>query len=694
MVMGTASYMSPEQASGKPVDKRADIWAFGVLLIELLTGKKLFTGETTSHVLAAVLTQEPDLTAVPSSLRPVIEGCLRKDPRARWHDITDVRMLLELRREDPVQSAAAGRAWIPWVVAAVAIIAAIASVFLRPPPAAADRPFAQVAVEVGAQVAQPALSPDGSRIVFVSGGRLATRRLDQTEITALPGTEGASFPFFSPNGEWVAFYAAGKLKKIAVAGGVTQSIGDVTSPRGGSWGADDVIITSRETLDGLWQFPANGGEPKRLTSPSGDPEGMTAHRWPQILPDKKGVLFSATSGLRGSLRVLLPDGTIKSLLSNAPYGRYSTTGHVIYYQSGSLLAARLDLERLEVTGPAIPLVQGVAFTPNVANADFDLSPAGTLVYVKGPASTASVVSWVDTSGTATPLLAKPRQYSYVAVAPDGKRVATIFLEDGRSDLWVYDPARDLLTKLNSGGRAIWPVWTPQGDFVLTGDGPSIRWSPSDGGAGGEAGPKAEIGVFNLGSFSKAGDRFTYSASAEGGRSWIVSVERILEGLKFGKPEALLDGGIVPALSPDGRFVAYGSRESGRAEIYVRPLLTTQNGIHVAASGRQQISSEGGSYPQWSSSGQELFYQGSDRRIWVASYTVAGDQLMPEKARHWSEVQISDLGSTPSFSLAPDGKRVAAIVDLDSAPGPETRIHVLFNFPDELRRREASAMPSR
>ncbi|HET9359386.1 MAG TPA: hypothetical protein VFO58_06535, partial [Vicinamibacterales bacterium] len=385
--------------------------------------------------------------------------------------------------------------------------------------------------------------------------------------------------------------------------------------------------------------------------------------------------------------------TVKSLLSNAPYGRYSTTGHLIYYQSGSLFAARFDLDRLEITGPAIPLVQGVAFTPNVANAEFDLSPDGTLVYVKGPASTDRVISWVETSGTVTPLLAKPREYAYVAVSPDGKRVAAIFQEDGRSDLWVYDPARDLLTKLNSGDRAIWPVWTPQGDFILTGNGPLIRWSRSDGGAGGEAGPKAESGVFNLGSFSKAGDRFAYSASAEGGRSWVVSVERTPEGLKFGEPEALLDG-LVPALSPDGRFVAYGSRESGRAEIYVRPLLTTPNGIHVAASGRQQISSEGGSYPQWSSSGHELFYQGSDRRIWVATYTVAGDQLLPKKARHWSDVQISDLGSIPSFSLAPDGKRVAAILDRDQAPTPETRIHVLFNLPDELRRREASATPSR
>jgi serine/threonine-protein kinase len=388
---------------------------------------------------------------------------------------------------------------------------------------------------------------------------------------------------------------------------------------------------------------------------------------------------------------LLPDGTIKSLLSNAPYGRYSTTGHVIYYQSGSLFASRVDLNRLEVTGPAIPLVQGVAFTPNVANADFDLSPAGTLIYVKGSSSTGRVISWVDASGAVTPLLAKPREYAYVAVSPEGRRVAAIFLEDGRSDLWVYDPARDLLTKLNSGGRAIWPVWTPQGDFILTGDGPSIRWSRSDGGAGGEAGPRAET-VFNLGSFSKAGDWFTYSSTADR-HAWIVSVERTLEGLTFGKPEVLLDG-LVPALSPDGRFVAYGSRESGRAEIYVRPLLDTANRVRVAASGRQQISSEGGSYPQWSSSGHELFYQGSDRRIWVASYTVAGDQLVPSKARHWSEVPISDLGTTPSFSLAPDGKRVAAILDLDRAPQPETHIQVLFNLPDELRRREGSAIPSR
>ena len=189
MVMGTAAYMSPEQASGKPVDKRADIWAFGVLLFELLTGRKLFTGETTSHVLAAVLFKEPDLTAVPAGLRPVIEGCLRKYPRSRWHDITDVRMLLELRGEDPPKPAPQRRSWTPWAVAALAIIAIISWALFRQPPAVADHPFSQVDVDVSDDVAQPALSPDGSRIVFVSKGKLSMRRLDRTEITSLAGTE-------------------------------------------------------------------------------------------------------------------------------------------------------------------------------------------------------------------------------------------------------------------------------------------------------------------------------------------------------------------------------------------------------------------------------------------------------------------------------------------------------------------------
>jgi protein kinase-like protein/WD40 repeat protein len=683
--------MAPEQAKGRPVDKRADIWAFGVVLYEMLTGKRLFAGETMTEILAAVIERQPPLGQAPAQVRTLLRRCLEKDPSKRLRDIGDAMPLVEREVESNQASHTGGSASkLPWAIACAFAIGMAVLLwspwrYSRTP---AVRPFFQVDLDAGPdEVSQPIVSPDGSLIVAVSKGQLVTRRLDQTKITPLGGTEGASFPFFSPDGRWVAFFADGKLKKIALDGGAPQTICDALAARGGSWGEDNNIIGSFSILGGLKRVAAGGGEPQPLTDTKEDPEGMTAHRWPQILPGGKGVVFAATAGLRGSLRVLTPAGQMKSLVPGSSYGRYLPSGHLIYYQAGALFAAPIDLDSLALTGPAVALADSVAYTPNVAHADFDLSPSGALVYVRGQGVTGQVVSWMDSAGVISPLLPK-REYSYPRFSPDGKKLAVVVSQNGQSNLWVYDFKRDTFSKLTPDS-VIYPVWTPDSEFLAFG-GPSLGWTRADGSARGQTDIIAKTGVVNPWSFSNDGKYLAYGDSASGG-SLMVPVERTPEGVRLGKPESLLQNGLNPAISPDGRFVAYNSTQSGRAEIYVTTFLSPAAAANASKARTWSISNEGGAFPVWSQAGKELFYLGPDRRIHVASYSITGDSFVPEKARVWSAKQLVAFGNVPTFSMAPDGKRAAVLLEAGGeTPKPETHLRVLLNVGDELGRRTALA----
>jgi Tol biopolymer transport system component len=719
MLLGTAAYMSPEQARGKPVDKRADIWAFGVVLYEMLTGQQPFQGEDVAETLAAVISKEPSWERVPVKAQRLLKRCLEKDPRKRLRDITGVELLLE---EAPVGGGlvrlGGGRArLLPWIVAGAlaVIVVALAIIHFRETPA--PQPLMRFSADLGPEAVEgvnmtAAISPDGGRLAFVARGpggkqQLATRLLNQAKATLLPGTENAADPFFSPDAQWIGFFADGKMKKISVQGGAALTLCNAPGPRGASWGEDGSIVVtlSPQPGSGLSRVPAEGGTPQALTKPR--EKGEAVHRWPQILPGGQAVLFTGNPVPAGyddaNLEVLsLKTGQWKVVQRGGYFGRYLATsngaGHLVYIHQGTLFAVGFDLDRLEARGTPTPLLEDVAADATGGGGQFDVARNGTLVYLSGKSSTASwPVAWMDSAGKTQPLLAAPGQYYFPRFSPDGKRLALAVGPFAVGDIQVYDWQRDTMTRLTFTQRNLAPVWTPDGKHIAFlwdyPGGNSIRWIRADG--AGEAqtllDSKSEMQPY---SFSPDGQRLTFSEqAADTGRPHIWTLPLDVsdpDRPKPGKPELFLrtpSGETTPAFSPDGRWIAYASFESGRGEVYVRPFA----GGASSGSGKWQISNGGGSRPIWSRDGRELFYyQPRDNLILVASYTAKADSFAADKPRLWSSTQILNPGPGIQWStdLAPDGKRFAVFPKPEAASEQKGPVNVtmLLNFFDELRRR--------
>jgi Tol biopolymer transport system component/DNA-binding winged helix-turn-helix (wHTH) protein len=585
--------------------------------------------------------------------------------------------------------ASSRRQILPWsVVGILAVVTVVA--LLRPwrtPPNVPDRPFSQLDLDIGPdEFSFPAISPDGARIVFVSKQGLAIRRLDQSKTTLLAGTEGAAYPFFSPNGRWVAFFQAHKLQKIAVEGDVPIALCDAQSAGGGSWGDDDNIVAVVHDPIGLSRVPAAGGMPQSLAASKAAYSAGLMYLWPQVLPGSKAILFAATNANgQGSLLIFTPnDGKTRTVVENSTYGRYLASGYLIYYQRGTLFAAPMDARRLELTGAAVPLVDGVAKFEQ-GRADFDLSSSGTLVYQRGTERSNAVLSWLYSSGRITPVLSEPGEYSTPRLSPDGTRLALSVLREGKQNLWIYDLGRETFTRLTSEqGPDSYPTWTADGEFVIFQSGNVLAWTRADGSGNVER----LAGISNAGpwSFSADGKWLAFWPLQPGSDLWAAPVERKPGVLRLGQPQPLLQQAGsqgAPAISPDDRWVAYTSDESGRFETYVMPFSQGK-----AAGGKWQISNGGGWAPRWSGNGRELFYQSrNDQRVQVVSYTVKGDSFIPEKPRQWSEARGSAQFFT-GYDVAPDGKRVLMLSAAETVK-PETHLRVLLNVDSELRRRAPS-----
>jgi serine/threonine-protein kinase len=705
VILGTPAYMAPEQARGQSVDKRADIWAFAVVLYEMLVGRRLFKGDTVSDTLAAVLKTEPDWERVPPQARRLIQRCLEKDPRRRLRDIGDAMPLLE-----DAPATTPRRSVAPWALAAglLALAAAVLGAGWWRTTRLVEHPLTRLSVDLGPEAMTGlnltvAISPDGRRLVFPARApngkqQLATRLLDQAQTSLLPGTEDGRDAFFSPDSQWVGFFADGELQKISVQGGAPVTLCDASFDYGASWGEDGTIVAALNQQSGLSRAPAAGGRPQPLTRLA---KGEVTHRWPQFLPGGRTVLFTASPSVyemaNASVEAMsLQSGATKTLVAGY-FGRYlpanRSRGFLVYIHQGVLLGLAFDPIRLELQGTPVPLLEDVTASPVQGGGQFDFSAApsghGTLVYLagKGPAQTWPVV-WLDASGKMQALVATPGSYGLPRFSPDGRRLALSMNSSNGTDIYVWDLGRETMTRLTSTGYAAVPVWAADGNhmaFQSYASGLGIGWMRSDGSGEPQQILTAQNSIVPW-SISPDGRRLAYReiTSETGYDIWTVTLDTSdPDHPKPGKPVLFLrtpSDELTPMFSPDGRWIAYRSNESGTNEIYVRPFPAERGG-------KWQISNGGGLYVIWSNNGRELFYETTDNRIMVVDYTVNGDSFVPGKPRLWSEKRIFYAGNA-NLALHPDGKRFAVFPMPEAAEPERGTVHVNFlqNFFDELKRR--------
>ena len=708
VLLGTAAYMSPEQAKGKSADRRADVWAFGVVLYEMLAGSRAFDGEDVSETLAFVLTKEPDWSALPGALPPrvgsMLRRCLTKDPKRRLQAIGEARIAIEEPGEDAPTTE---RSVWPVLTGVLGLALGLAIWAVWPRSAPSPAPPMRLSVELGADAplfSNPweegqgvLLSPDGTLLVFValpSPGalpQLYVRRLEALEASLLLDTEGARNPFLSPDGQWIAFFAEEKLKKVAVNGGGAVNLADVSvvGYHGGTWAADGTIVFAQDQGGGvrLMRVSSAGGTPEALTIPDQDGGNQS---WPQALPGGKGVLYTSATGTSDEATIVfqpLPSGPRKTLVQGGYHGRYLPSGHLVYIREGALFAVAFDLDRLEVIGKPARAVASVLSTRTTRGAQFASSDRGVLAYVPSLAAE-STLQWVDRSGNRKSLRDIPGIYNFPKFSPDGRVLAMDIVEGSERDLWAYEWEGDRLTRLTFDPS--WdsrPVWTPDGRRIVfastRGDKKTrnLYWQRADGTGEAERLTESENAQWP-GSWDRSGKLLAFS-ELNGTRPdvMILPLEGSEEqGWKPGKPRTFFESSYVdnnPEFSPDGRWLAYMSNKTGRFEIYVRPF--------PGPGGMWQISTESGRLPVWSRVRRELFYYANDQRIMVVPYTVDGDEFRAAKPRRWSDDQFAAPPDTFLFDVHPDGERFAVVTSLlSSSEARRDRVVFILNFFDYLR----------
>ncbi len=685
IILGTAAYMSPEQAKGKPVDQRGDVWAFGVVLFEMLTGKQLYSGETVSETLASVIKDNPTWEGLPSDtpapVRKLLQRCLERDPRQRLQAVGEARILIDrvltgvpedetpsVIAQLPVQSGWAKLAWAAGALV-VALVASVATWNLKPTPERPLQKFELPAADVlgGDTLMNPlALSPDGRKVAYVSGGHLWLRELDQLEPRQVPGSENAEIPFWSPDSASVGFAASGKLWKYPVGGTESTAIcdvqGNLVGGAGGSWTPDRRIIFARGGT-GLLEVSARGGDLRALLEL--DPETEGDLHQPHALPDGRGVLYIVhRKGGRPDTLALLTGKDKRVLLrvEGQTLGEpaYSPTGHIVYWRNptnAGVWALPFSLSKLEVTGePFLVAPNGV---------DPSLSAEGTLAYVQGSGTRLTQLAWVDRSGQGQGLIGKTQpQDPFPALSPDGRRVAIEVHGDEGEDIWIHDAVRGTMTRLTfDPAREKRPAWSPTGDRIVyhigAGNNATLAIKPADG-----TGQAQTLVEGMAPSFTPDGKGVVYTGFAEDNSLdlWYLP----LEGEK--EPRLIVSGPDDQEgarVSPDGRYVAYVSWESGDTEVYLKPFPSGE--------GKWQVSVNGGNWPDWSRRGDKLYYVEENDLMEVDVSTRPSLTLgTPQRlfTRQGSGVPLP-FGWPDGFDVAPDGDRFVLLqgADHDSNAGP-------------------------
>jgi Tol biopolymer transport system component len=721
-ILGTAAYMSPEQARGKALDKRTDIFSFGCVLFECLSGKPAFAGESVSDILASILRSEPDWNALPpqtpASVRKLLRRCLEKDRRRRLHDIADARIEIEdagsaheapttttavalpRRRARPLLWALAG------AVLGVAAVYSAGRLFGRPPlrtspPVHAALPLPErTTLDVAGRPAVAA-SPDGTTVAFraVEQGiaRLYRRRLDGSAAEPIAGTEGGSGPFFSPDGQWIGFVAGFDLKKIPVAGGSPVTVTKVPPvTMGGAWGIDGKILVPLTPNSCLYAVPETGGSLVPFTSL--DPARREhAHLWPQILPDGRGILMTTVLGqdfqdyASAQIVVLDPKSRRRTVvLEGSLFARYAA-GQLVFVRAGSVFRATFDLSRLAVTGAATPVGEHIAIDSSDGAASFDITRDGTLVFAEGPPAVPPETAVVrfDRKGGETTLPLPPGRYESPRLSPDGKTLVLDKCDALMCKLYLYDLGRNVLSPLTSEpGGFFCPVWAPDGrrlaySRLLVG-GPALWVKNADGSGQPEkltTAPTDERKVAEFAaSWSPDGSTLAYSTVLPTGMDfpmktgqalrdiWLLPLDGKRTGHAwFSTPEAEF----AAAFSPDGRWIAYVSEGSGRREVYVRPF--------PGPGGVVQVSTNGGNEPVWTRAGRELLYrQGHD---FFAVAIGPGSPLTVGTPQVLFSANVTPGGGEEKpfeYAASPDGNDIYASRIVPAAE-PDRRLAIVTNW---------------
>lgn len=665
LILGTVAYMSPEQARGQAVDRRSDLWSFGVVLHEMLTGTRLFEGATTSDTLAAVLRAKPDWTGLPAetpvTLRRLLRRCLEKDRKRRLDSAAVARLEIDdaLMAPGPEESFAPAATSGPsrgsrlaWVVAAVALLGmvALALMLVRQLRDAAPT----VPIETRTEIATPggsdfmslALSPDGRHMVFAAAGtgphRLWLRALGDMTAHPLAGTEGAEHPFWSPDNRSIAYFAAGQLMRIDLGGGAPRVLAPAQGGgRGGTWNEDGVLLFAPTAGGPLFRVGADGGTAVRVTTL----ERQASHRWPVFLPDGQHFVFYAQGGPdTGGLHLATLDGGPPTRLTAAdaagtylPPAAGRDSGWLLWTRGATLQAQRLDLTRVALTGDTVTLTDAVAYDPNIFRSAVTASATGVVAYRTGIASRRQL-NWVDQTGKVLATQGNPDESNLrdPRIAPDGRRVAVQRTVQGNTDLWLLDGARASRLTFDAGVDRFL-VWSPDSRrLVFDSNRTGVRdlYQKEASGTGEETLLVTSSQTKTATDWSADG-RFLLFTSFDpqtAGNLWAQEMDPSSGAVRAGSAPGMVLGTTFDErwgqFSPDRRWVAYQSNESGRAEIYVRPWVPPTGEAASTSGGHWQVSTEGGVTPVWRSDGQVLYFIGANGVMMMAPLNARGDALDP------------------------------------------------------------------
>jgi serine/threonine protein kinase/Tol biopolymer transport system component len=702
VILGTAAYMSPEQAKGKAVDRRADIWAFGVVFYEMLSGRRGYQAEDISETLAAVLTREVDWSALPAAtpprLRVLLRDCLARDPRQRLRDIGEARRVLDRLINGPPDAlapeasseiapiAAHRRNWwgaVPWAIAAIAVLVAGGMYWQLRSRTEDPRPTVTRSRTILKGLAGfVALSRDGTQLAYTSAGQdyqLMLRRMDQFEATPLRGTELGEFPIFSPDGAWIAFSTRGTpgmIKKVPVAGGPPVAVGPGRFLRGAVWGPDDTIVFG--AAKGLMRIAAGAGEAQSLTAIDTS-KGETGHREPQFLPGGDRLFFTMDSNASDSPHFAVLDmksGAYRTVARGGDNGQFLHSGHLAFGRNRTLFATPFNLDSLTATGPEVALVEGISTLGPVGMADFTVSETGTLVYMESRGGGATL-AWATRAGGIQPLSGQEsRSWTSGRLSPDGRRFVGGITAGRDTDLWVVDLVRGVETRLTFGGENDFPVWTPDGRRVVYGATNAGKYGVYSIAADGSGQPTLLVATESLPrptSFTPDGKAllFTQDGSLRSPRVMVLP----LAAGGSPAPRALRESAAADTqaeVSPDDKWVALTSTETGEREVYVVQF--------PEAGAKVRISTDGGQLPRWFDRGRELLY-------WTTS--VGEARLMSVSIKSWSPPTVSAprvlfSALSPSiWDVAPDGRIL--LETLPHLTGGSAQVTVT-NWFEELRRK--------